>query len=283
MGVGAVTYMRQEVLDVTALERDLAHDKVGFKMAFKICDHHIGKHSCAKAAYLKGLLHSGYYCGHINWEKARKLFEFAAEKNDTDSIRELSVMYFLGKRAWAKSRIAVDITDNEQLGLLQTRIKNILNTCPSPTEGLDYKRSFQLLNDGIRLHPEDGLMQLYFGQHYEFGCGTDIDYKMALDRYEESFRMGQKTALDYICGMYIGEKGCDLKSEDALRWFTLAQSTNRTFSKIYVAKLYEARGDFPLAHKLCYEHISETRDNQYLKMLNELTAKKDPPHNAVAV
>lgn len=275
----AVSYVRQETLDVTALQRDLELGKVGHRVGFKICDHHIKKHSSARAAYLKARLHSGFVCGKVSYEKALKLLEYSAEKSYPPAIRDLAAMFFLGKREWLKSREPLYINDNEQLGLFQTRIKNMIADCPNISEGRDYKKSFRLLNDGVRLDTNDGLMALYFGQHYEFGYSTEIDYKMALDRYEEAFRLGEKTALDYICGMYIGQKGCDLRSEEALRFLTMNETMNRNFSKINMALLYEARGEFEKAHKYCLEYLELTRDNRFQRMLANLAEKKD--HSAI--
>ncbi|AYV84464.1 MAG: sel1 repeat family protein [Hyperionvirus sp.] len=274
MGLG-VSYLKQDTLDLPALERDLSHGKIGYHTAFKICDRHIKKYGCPKAAYLKGKLHAGFVYGKVNYNKTRKLFEMAADKNYIPAIRDLAVMYFTGKREWLKAREPVAITDNEQLGLFHMSVQSQLADCTNAAEGRDFKRSFQLLTDGIRIDGSDGQMLLYIGEHYEYGYGTEVDYKMALERYNDAHKMGEQKALDYICGMYIGGKGCDLRSEEALMAFKMAESGNKNFSKINMALLYEARGDVGLAYKYCSEYVGETHDNHYQKLFVELANKKD--------
>ncbi|AYV78784.1 MAG: hypothetical protein Edafosvirus33_4 [Edafosvirus sp.] len=267
-----IGYIRQDTLDLASIQQQLEQDKMNYKIAFQICNYHIKKYKCPQATYLKGLMHSGYYCGHINWDKAKKLFE-SVEKNYAPAMRELALMYYYGKQEWLKSRKPIGIINNEQLGLLQTKVKITLANSHNVTEGRDHKKSFELLNNAIKLIPDDGVALLYLGKLLEFGTGVEQNYKLAMERYKESLQVGEKIALDFICSMYIGGKGFELDNNDATRWFTMAEATSRNFSKLNMAKFYEARKDYDMAFKYCSEYIAETHDNQYEKMLSDLTVK----------
>lgn len=218
-------------------------DKNTTDSIIKFCKYHADKGN-VDACLLLGEIYNNKYpkCYNVNdFDAAIKYFNIALEKGDKRTYEPLAHMYYLGYDEWSEGKVNVQPT---LMG-------------PDP----DYKKSLKLLTEGVHYHKgiKAGFMYCNMAVHYEYGYGVPIDYKLAIMNYIKGYECGYIEIIHKIKYLFENEKGCEMKSDECLKWMYkylkyqqgISKTSEYTNALLLISKIYMQRENYDSAFKYC--------------------------------